>query len=184
MTVEAGREGGHTHADTHTGTHTDTHTDTHTQQQYHTCHNLPVTHTHTHTHSLSLSHTHTQEVPIIGILGKGDALEGFEAENAAAVSKGGAHGFSASVQKPLDLQKVEALLGRLCTAGVEAGSGGGGSASAQKAQEPKSSGKGFEKGESSELQQRDPTKREKRSLRILVVEDIPNPSILTSTPYT
>ena len=55
-------------------------------------------HTHTHTHT----RVHTQEVPIIGILGKGDALEGFEAENAAAVSKSANNGFSASVQKPSD----------------------------------------------------------------------------------
>jgi len=63
------------------------------------------------------------------------------------------------------------LLGRLCTAGVQAGGGGGGSASEEKGQERRSPDKVFEKGESSELQRRDPTKREKRSLRILVVED-------------
>ena len=137
-------------------------------------------HTHTHTHT----RVHTQEVPIIGILGKGDALEGFEAENAAAVSKSANNGFSASVQKPLDLQTVEALLGRLCTAGVQAGGGGGGSASEEKGQERRSPDKVFEKGESSELQRRDPTKREKRSLRILVVEVIPKPCALHSTPHT
>ncbi len=74
------------------------------------------------------------------------------------------------MQKPLDLQKVEALLGRLCTAGEAAGGRGGGSASEQKGQERNSLESGFAKGESSELQRRDSTKREKRSLRILVVE--------------
>jgi len=109
-----------------------------------------------------------KELPIVGILATGVTAEVFDAENAAAASKN--RGFSASVQKPLDMHKVDALLGRLCGAGVAAvGGGGGGGGGVGRG--------GEEQGIPTKMQGtpskivRETSRREKGSLRILVVED-------------